>query len=144
MKRIYLAAVMALAPFAAGAQVATGSSVVADCGTLSYTVGAVRSVDQDAVGRACVDFGVITPVAGFEQITPSTATALTVPATAKIAVITIEGQTVRWRDDGTSPTASVGFLLAVGSTMTYKPSSLALIKFIQTTATATVSVAYYK
>ena len=49
---------------------------------------------------------------GYQQITSLTAsTALTVPAGATLAVIVPESQSVRWRDDGVAPTASVGMPL---------------------------------
>lgn len=80
---------------------------------------------------------------GYQQITPLTAaTALTVPARASYAVITVEGQPVRWRDDGTNPTASVGNPLPVGATLIYD-GNLAAIKFIQTAVAGTINVAYY-
>lgn len=72
-----------------------------------------------------------------------TATSLTVPAGAKYATITVEGNAVRWRDDGTSPTASVGTLVQAGTSFTYS-GPLSAIQFIQTAATATLDVNYYK
>lgn len=59
-----------------------------------------------------------------------------------MAMIRAEGQPVRWRDDGTPPTASVGMLLNVGETLNYD-GDLAAIRFIQTAATASLSVAFY-
>ena len=64
----------------------------------------------------------ITDCLGFQQITSlSSSTALTMPAAGvigqkpKIAVVHCEAQAVRWRDDGTAPTASVGMRPTVGS-----------------------------
>ena len=80
---------------------------------------------------------------GYQQITSlSTATALTVPGGANLAIIECETQSVRWRDDGTAPTASVGMLLATGSYFIYN-GNLSAIEFIQTTASASLSVSYY-
>jgi hypothetical protein len=46
---------------------------------------------------------------GFEQVTGlSSAKGLTVPDRATRALITCDTQNVRWRDDGTSPTAAIG------------------------------------
>jgi hypothetical protein len=70
------------------------------------------------------------------------ATALTVPAGARYCVVTCESQAVRWRDDGTAPTASVGFPLAVGAVLTYS-AKLSALKFISQIAGATLDVAYY-
>lgn len=85
-------------------------------------------------------------VLGFQQLSSlSSATKLTVPDGANIAVIEVNsgGQSVRWRDDGTAPTASVGTELLPGSQLTYS-GNLAAIQFIQTAASATLNVSYYK
>jgi len=80
---------------------------------------------------------------GYQQITSlSSATALTVPTGARLALIQPETQSVRWRDDGTDPTASVGMPLGVGDTLPYT-GELAKIKLIETVASAKVNVAYY-
>ena len=80
---------------------------------------------------------------GYEQITSlSDSTALTVPAGATMALIVAETQVVRWRDDGTAPTASVGMPLAVGTSLSYD-GDLKAIRFIQQTASATLNVSYY-
>lgn len=87
---------------------------------------------------------------GYQQITPDTATGLTVPANtqdgskqqATFAVITPEIQNVRWRDDGANPTASVGMPIYVGTSFLYD-GDLAKIKFINTVAGGKVNVSYY-
>lgn len=80
---------------------------------------------------------------GYQQIVgPSSSTALTVPAGATLALIVAETQAVRWRDDGTAPTASVGMPLAVGISLSYD-GDLKAIRFIQSAATATLNVSYY-
>lgn len=72
-------------------------------------------------------------------------TALTVPATATWALISVEGAPVRWRDDGTAPTATVGNLLNIGDHLTLNGAAeLAAVRFIQQSATATLDVSYYK
>lgn len=80
---------------------------------------------------------------GYQQISNvSAAVALNVPAGAKCIVVHAEGQAVRWRDDGASPTASVGMLLPVGGELRYDGSLLA-IRFIETAASAKINVAFY-
>lgn len=80
---------------------------------------------------------------GYQQITSlSAATGLTIPAGALVALIQAETQNVRWRDDGTNPTASVGMIIGAGSTLPYT-GDLTAIKIIQTTASATLNVSYY-
>ncbi len=81
---------------------------------------------------------------GFQQITSlSSATALTVPAGASLTIIQAEDQSVRWRDDGTNPTASVGHIITANSVFVYtgEPSKL---KFIEVTPSAKLNVSYYK
>ena len=80
---------------------------------------------------------------GYQQITSlSASTALTVPAGATMALIVAETQAVRWRDDGTAPTASVGMPLATGTSLSYD-GDLKAIRFIQQTASAVLNVSYY-
>lgn len=87
---------------------------------------------------------------GYQQITPNTATGLTVPANAPdgskqqatFAIITPEGQNVRWRDDGTAPTASVGMPIYVGTSLLYD-GNLTNIKFINMVAGGKINVSYY-
>jgi len=77
----------------------------------------------------------------------ATATSLTYPLGTTVAVCTVEGQSVRYRDDGTAPTASVGTLLQIGSVVVIRLVALpnaTWVKFIQTAATATLDCQYYK
>lgn len=81
---------------------------------------------------------------GYQQITSlSAATALTVPPGAAMALIIPETQAVRWRDDGTNPTASVGQPLAVGAELSYDAANLAALKFIEQVSGAKINVTYY-
>lgn len=93
----------------------------------------------------------VTSCLGYQQITSlSSATGLTVPATDKagnkqqptFALIIAETQGVRWRDDGTNPTASVGMPLAVGVPLQYD-GDLSNIKFIEQAASAKLNISYY-
>lgn len=80
---------------------------------------------------------------GYQQITSlSTATALTVPNGARLAVIIPQTQAVRFRDDGTAPSASVGLPLAVGQPMEYD-GNLRALQFIEQAASAALNIAYY-
>jgi len=93
----------------------------------------------------------ITTRLGYQQITSlSSATGLTVPQTdlnglackPPLAIITAETQAVRWRDDETAPTASVGMPLAAGATLQYD-GDLTKIRFIEQTASARLNISYY-
>lgn len=81
---------------------------------------------------------------GYQQINSlSAATGLTVPATATYAIIQCETQNVRWRDDGTDPTASVGMMLNVNPDVLIYDGNLRGIKFIEVAASAKLNVSYY-
>ena len=81
---------------------------------------------------------------GYEQIADvSSAEGLTVPAGATRARIVATGQPVRWRDDGTSPTTTVGMYLPANTEMIYD-GSLSDIEFIETAATAVLNISYYQ
>lgn len=89
---------------------------------------------------------------GYQQIVGLVAaTSLTVPTTQvggeknyspALALIRTESQPVRWRDDGTDPTTTVGMILNVGDILKYD-GNLSKIRLIQTAATATLNVTYY-
>jgi len=83
---------------------------------------------------------------GYQQITSlSASTALTVPSGATAAVVTVESQAVRWRDDGTAPTAGAGQPLSAGQSMTIRgAAALAAVRFIEQAASAKLNVSYYK
>lgn len=83
---------------------------------------------------------------GYSQITSLTAaTTFTLPAGATWCMFVAEGQTVRWRDDGTAPTASIGMPLTINAPLNYKIiPPLTAIQFIQTTPSATLNVSCYR
>jgi hypothetical protein len=83
---------------------------------------------------------------GFQQMTSiSSATAPTVPSETDWAWVQAEGANVRFRLDGTSPTASVGLILADNDPPVEMPVwMLNNVEFIQETATAKVNIQYFK
>ena len=84
---------------------------------------------------------------GYQQFAAgslATAQPLTVPAGANSALVEAEAQGVRWRDDGTAPTATVGMPIpSGGSTTFYGAAELAALKFIAASAGAILNVSYY-
>lgn len=62
---------------------------------------------------------------------------------ATLALIKAETQSVRWRDDGSNPTAAIGMLLDVGDEFWYS-GDLAAIKFIETAASASLHISLYQ
>lgn len=81
---------------------------------------------------------------GYQEMNSlAAATALpSVPSGTVEAFIVCETQNVRWRDDGTNPTASVGTLLIPSQPFPYI-ASIPALKIIQTTASAACHVTYY-
>ena len=98
-----------------------------------------------------INLKAVTSCIGYQQITSlSSAQTLTVPATDKngmnqkptFALIVAETQNVRWRDDGTAPTASVGMPLVAGVPLQYD-GDLTKIQFIEQSASAKLNISYY-
>ena len=80
---------------------------------------------------------------GYQQITNvSSAVGLTVPSGATRALIAPLTKDIRWRDDGTNPTASVGMPVTAGTYLSYD-GDLNRIQFIETSASAELNITYY-
>ena len=57
---------------------------------------------------------------GYEHISePLVSTALTVPKGSQRALLTSGGGDIRWRDDGTAPTATVGMIIPMNTSLLY-------------------------
>jgi hypothetical protein len=81
---------------------------------------------------------------GYQQITDcNPAVGLTVPAGCTYALVAPETQAVRWRADGTNPTATVGYPLAVGSELVVDIAGLGVIKFFEQAAGAVLNINYF-
>lgn len=91
-------------------------------------------------------------VVGYEQVTGlSSAKGLTVPAVdpngnsgkPNAVLLQSEAQNIRWRADGTNPTASVGMrLLSTALEPWYYDGDLQKIRFIESAASAILNVTY--
>lgn len=88
---------------------------------------------------------------GYQQISAATlaaSTPLTLPTSiggmpVAYAMIQNNGTgAVRWRDDGTAPTATVGMLLPNGSELDYF-GEMTAIQFIVSAAVPILDIAYY-
>lgn len=89
---------------------------------------------------------------GYQQIVAATlvaATKLTVPApiggyNPGYAVIQcdVASTAVRWRDDGTAPTTTVGMILSAGQELDYS-GDLSMIQFIASTGSPILNVSFY-
>ena len=83
---------------------------------------------------------------GVAQLTvSSSALALpTVPSGAVVAVIAVEGSGVRYRDDGTAPTITIGMPLDPGAVIAVCLRSLFRVQFIRSGGTdGNLTVSYY-
>lgn len=80
---------------------------------------------------------------GYEQVTAlDSVKGLTAPDGAIYALIQTEGANVRWRDDGPSPSATVGMRLPVGSELHYD-GNMASLRVIQEGSGAKLNISYY-
>ena len=93
------------------------------------------------------DSGIRRVPCGYQQVSIDSATMLTVPTTCggppTMVLITPEAQAVRYRDDGTAPTATVGMPLAVGAALEYE-GDINAIEFISQTSGAKVNALFYR
>lgn len=81
---------------------------------------------------------------GYQQISgAAAATALTVPEGATRALIDVEDNSVRWRDDGTNPTTTVGMLIAAADPLLDYRGDLSAFKVIELAVAAEINIAYF-
>lgn len=84
-------------------------------------------------------------VLGFQQLGAgiAAATGFSLPAGTEFAEVTVGAQAVRWRADGTDPTAAIGMPMAVGATRIFTMQQLGSVKFIEQAVGAVLSITYY-
>lgn len=101
----------------------------------------------DAAGCPGVT-GALSPM-GHEQLTVSTAAVgfASIPASGvKLAVVSIQSQPIRHRDDRTNPTSTVGTFRGSGTEVIVCGASVGSIRFIRDTSAtgdATLDIDYY-
>jgi hypothetical protein len=66
-----------------------------------------------------------------------------IPAGTQILLITPQTQAIRWRDDGTAPTATVGYPLAVGQELRYTAHAQNALRVISQVAGAAINIVAY-
>lgn len=83
---------------------------------------------------------------GYQQLTVgNSAVGLTVPLGASRAIIGVETQPIRYRNDGIDPTASVGFHVANGTTFEIDSrEGILALKLIRASSDSIVNITYYK
>jgi hypothetical protein len=67
-----------------------------------------------------------------------------IPAKAKFAYIRTETANVRWRDDGTPPTAATGFLMATSDMPIWFEESLTALEFIAVSGSPNQDIMFYR
>lgn len=93
----------------------------------------------DALG-----YGQITSLSAAVAVSSATfAGAAGFPAGTSEVVLQPETQNVRYRDDGTNPTASVGMILFAGTMYTFDINQIARMNVIETVASAKLNISCY-
>lgn len=82
---------------------------------------------------------------GYQQVTSiGSAAILAVPAGANFAIISAESAGVRWTDDGSVPTATVGMPMADTDAPLQYSGTLTALQFIAQTGSPKLNVSYYR
>lgn len=82
---------------------------------------------------------------GYTQVTVLTSAVGvgTIPAGTETVMLQCTGQNVRYRDDGTNPTAAIGMLLVVNTLYSFTVGQISSMKFIESAATAVLNISFY-
>lgn len=85
-------------------------------------------------------------VLGYQQVVAGGADAAftpTIPDGTEYIEVVATAQAIRWRADGTTPTAAIGMPVPVGTPVIFYFQSLPLLKLIAQTAGAALDITYY-
>lgn len=82
---------------------------------------------------------------GYTQITNLSAAVGvgTVPAGTETVLLQAQTQNVRYRDDGTDPTATVGMILVALTMYEFTVAQIARMKFFEAAASAVLNISFY-
>lgn len=80
---------------------------------------------------------------GYFQLTNLSSVASVAGGNGRVALIQALNQNVRWRDDGTNPSSTVGMRLAAGETFLYN-GDMRKIRMIEEASGAEVNISTYK
>lgn len=83
---------------------------------------------------------------GYAQVTATSSAASlpSIPSGAQVAIISVETAGIRWRDDQTAPTASVGMPIAAGAAPYEYWGNVSAFEIIAQTGSPVVDVSYYR
>lgn len=84
----------------------------------------------------------MTSLATAKAVATANCTTGSVPANVKVTEICVSTQAVRYRDDGGTPTASIGIPVPAGNCFQYAGPIAALV-IIQQSASASVDLSFY-
>ena len=86
-----------------------------------------------------------TPGYGYQALTTTSATGLTIPdAFVHSAVVNVQTNSVRWTADGTTPTSTVGLVIAAGEEREFVgQNTLRQLQIIDASGAAAVKVHYF-
>ena len=145
----YVAAVRIYARCLNANTTATLTTGLSGTSTNQYTViagesslGRSQPLLLDTTGAMYVNAGDRPDAIGFQAITVTNAAAVSLTSSGTRAIVSVEGNSVRVRWDGTAPTTSVGHLLASGAMIELTGNDLATFKAIAVGADAIISVTY--
>lgn len=97
---------------------------------------------------AHADSGIRRVPCGYWQAAVTTLTPVAVPASCgtnpQLAVIKAEAQAIRYRDDGTAPTTTVGQPIAVADAPIQYEGTITALQFIAQVSGGIVNVLFYK
>lgn len=100
-----------------------------------------------SVAQQHIVFSNLTPL-GFCQFTAGSADLVSasctggVPQNTVAAVIVVETANIRWRDDGTAPTTTVGMLMLSGSSLYYQ-GNLTTLQTVAVSGSPVVDISFY-
>lgn len=82
---------------------------------------------------------------GYTQITNLVAAVGvgTIPPGTEMILVQCQTQNVRYRDDGTDPTGTVGMVLVALTIYEFSVAQIARMKFIETAASAALNLSFY-
>lgn len=84
------------------------------------------------------------PGYGYQVLTPTASTALTIPAGAWSAIVSVETNSIRWTVEGTTPTSTVGVLIPAGEEREFVGrETLQQLLIIDASGASSVKVAYF-
>jgi hypothetical protein len=103
-------------------------------------------MDQSFHAETVLGYAQLTSIDSSTLVSSATfgsATAAGIPAGTALLLIQPQSQAIRWRDDGTAPTATVGYPLAAGAELQYTGQGMQNLRVISQVAGAAINIVAY-